>query len=101
MILLRCKPKTILFAILSAWLFSGYISFAAPYSGSVMLFTQPDRKFVSVKIWGDEYYHRVESMDGYPLIRNKKGWICYATINDNKSEWISTSVIYQGLTIDQ
>lgn len=70
--------------------------FSAPYDGEEFELKQPDGSYVTVKIYGDEYYTRVESLDGYSLIQDPKtGWICYADLS-KKGEFISTSVIYKG-----
>lgn len=72
---------------------------AAPYNGTVQKFKQPDGTLVSVKLFGDEYYIRGESLDGYTLIRDDKtGWICYAKLSDDKSELISTGIVYKPST---
>ena len=81
------------------WLFLGCSSavISAPYHGTVMQFEQPDGSYVSVKIYGDEYYCRGESMDGYTLVRDpESGWICYATLSDDGSELVSTGIHYTG-----
>ncbi len=75
------------------------LSYASTYDGSEMLFKQPDGSSVKVKVWGDEYYQRIESIDGYTLIRNQKGWICYAILNVSNTELVSTEFIYKGKSI--
>ncbi|MEO0224963.1 MAG: M6 family metalloprotease domain-containing protein, partial [candidate division WOR-3 bacterium] len=57
---------------------------------------QPDGSKVKVVLYGDEYYMRGESLDGYTVIRDTQtGWICYADINEDGSEFISTGIIYR------
>jgi M6 family metalloprotease-like protein len=63
---------------------SVFLSFsivAAPYNGDIEDFDQPDGSVVQVKLYGDEYYMRGESLDGYTLIRDDNGWLCYAELN--------------------
>jgi M6 family metalloprotease-like protein len=68
----------------------------APSWGEEWQLRQPDGSLVPVKIWGDEFYQRVESPQGYTLIRNSQGWISYATITNDGSEFIATDIIYTG-----
>ncbi|MBK8808509.1 MAG: hypothetical protein IPO21_18495 [Bacteroidales bacterium] len=52
---------------------------------------------MKVRLFGDEFYMRAESIDGYTLLRDTvTKWICYATINKDSSELQSTGVIYTG-----
>jgi len=69
---------------------------AAPHWGETFELAQPDGSLVKVRVWGDEYYQRVESLDGYTLIRNKENWICYAKLTVNNSDFIATDVVYDG-----
>ncbi|HRG39239.1 MAG TPA: hypothetical protein PK289_11970 [Bacteroidia bacterium] len=39
--------------------------FAAPYSGEIYQFKQPDGTIVDLKLYGDEFYIRAEGLDGY------------------------------------
>ena len=58
------------------------IADSAPYKGDLFNLLQPDGTRVEVKVWGDEFYQRVETPDGYTLIRNTEtGWICFAEIS--------------------
>jgi M6 family metalloprotease-like protein len=74
-------------------LWSG-ILFAAPFTGDEWQLKQPDGSLVSVKVFGDEFYQRVESPDGYTLIRNEQGWICYATLSAS-GDLIATDRVYR------
>lgn len=68
---------------------------AAPMNGDIMLLKQPDGSRVEVKVYGDEYYQRIESLDGYTLTRNNEGWICFGEVNNDGTELIATDTIYQ------
>ncbi|MCX7725742.1 MAG: M6 family metalloprotease domain-containing protein, partial [Chitinispirillaceae bacterium] len=72
---------------------------AAPHNGEIFELEQPDGSSVQVRVWGDEFYQRVESLEGYTLIRDKNGWICYAKLSPDSSEFISTGIIYRN-TLD-
>jgi M6 family metalloprotease-like protein len=68
-------------------------SLAAPVWGEQFDLRQPDGSMVKVKIWGDEFYQIVESLDGYTLIRDAQTKeICYAVLSDDKNELLSTGV---------
>ena len=76
-------------------------SFAAPHWGDVFEFEQPDMSLVKAKVWGDEFYHRVESLDGYTLVRDPvSNFICYANLKPNAEEYVSTGVVYTGLSVE-
>ena len=69
---------------------------SAPYYGETFELSQPDGSTVPVVVWGDEFYQRVETPDGFTLIRNKEtGWICYAELSSDSSELLPTDRIYQ------
>lgn len=83
-----------IFTIALGFCISGEGASAAPYMNKTCNLKQPDNSIVEVKASGDEYYQDIESMDGYTLCRNSDGWICYADLNDDKSEYIPTNIIY-------
>ncbi|KNY29155.1 dockerin type I domain-containing protein [Pseudobacteroides cellulosolvens] len=73
---------------------------AHPMSGEKFQFKQPDGTRVAVKVFGDEYYQRVESEDGYTLVRNKKGSICYAKL-DSSGKLEATNKVYNGKALSE
>jgi len=69
---------------------------AAPHMGEKFELRQPDGTSVPVVVWGDEYYQRVESPEGHTLVRNREsGWICYAALSADSTEFVATDRIYQ------
>lgn len=75
---------------------------AAPNNGEMFLFKQPDNSYVQVKVFGDEFYQRVESLDGYTLIRDPDtNWICFAEFNKEENDFVSTGVKYTKSTSDK
>jgi len=69
---------------------------AVPTFGDIFSLRQPDGEMVGVRIWGDEFYQVVESLDGYTLIRDPKTLvICYARLSPDGSELLSTGVQVQ------
>lgn len=87
------REKKILICLAFALFF--FVSlFSAPYDGDEFELLQPDGSYVLVKVYGDEYYTRVESLDGYTLIRDPKtNWICYADLRNG--ELVSTEIPYK------
>ncbi len=79
-------------------LFLGTGVYAAPYINRTIEFKQPDNSVVTAKVTGDEYYQHVESPDGYTLCRDPEtGWICYASLNSDQTELVSSGEIYKGV----
>ena len=66
---------------------------AAPHNGDAFVLGQPDGSRVDVRVWGDEYYQRVENLDGFTLVRDPgTGVICYADLAVGGDRLISTGV---------
>lgn len=64
-----------------------------PVVGEVLPLRQPDGSVIQTRIWGDEFYTDVESLDGFTLIRDPlSGWICYARLSADGNEYESTGV---------
>ena len=62
-----------------------------------MAFEQPDSSRVTVRLYGDEFHMRGESLDGYTVVRDRaSGWICYALLSRSGEELISSTVPYLG-----
>ncbi len=61
--------------------------------GKVFPMTQPDGSTIQVRIWGDEFYTIVESLDGYTLVRDPRTRaICYARLSTDSRSLRSTGV---------
>ena len=68
---------------------------AAPMFGETMMFRQPDGTEVPVVLFGDEFYMRGETPDGYTVLRDPDtGWICYAELSADGSELVPTQERY-------
>lgn len=86
-----------LFSLLLFLVVGMHLLLAAPRNGEVQEFEQPDGSVVQVKLFGDDFYLRAESLDGYTLIRDEETeWICYAQLSVSKNELISTGIHYTG-----
>lgn len=71
------------------------VSLAAPYNNKRCELAQPDGSLVEVIVSGDEYYQHIESLDGYTLCRDEIGWICYAQLNEEQTDYVPTEKVYQ------
>ncbi len=81
-----------LFAGLLAAVLPG-VAHAHAVFGEVMSLKQPDGTRVDVRIWGDEFFQHVESLDGYTLIRDPRTQeICYARLSLDERRLVSTGV---------
>jgi hypothetical protein len=88
----RKRAGSALAAILLV-LFLAPMASGAPVFGETWQLRQPDGSLVDVKIWGDEYYQVVESLDGYTLTRDPATMvICYARVSGNGDVLESTGV---------
>jgi M6 family metalloprotease-like protein len=73
---------------------------AAPYHNVSMSLLQPNGDSVKVVVSGDEFFQHVETPDGFTLVRDPQtGWICFATLNSDSSELISTGRIYGATSV--
>ena len=59
---------------------------AAVYRGAEFTFRQPDGAPVPVRIWGDEHHARIETRDGWTLVKDAAGRWCYARPGANGIE---------------
>ncbi len=73
--------------------------FAAPYHGDTLTLRQPDGSLVQARAFGDEFYVRLESLDGYTLTQDPvTRWFQYAELDTAASKFVSTGVVYSGST---
>lgn len=85
--------RQILWLACSLLVFVAVGSHAAPHHGDRFQLAQPDGSWVEVLVWGDEFYQRVESADGYTLVRDpQSGVICYADLATDGRSFLSTGV---------
>ncbi len=50
---------------------------------------QPDRTEFTARYWGDEYFHKMQTKDGYTIYPSPDGWYYYATL-DKRGEYTSS-----------
>lgn len=66
---------------------------AAPAWGKVFNLRQPDGEMTPFRIWGDEFYQIVETLDGYTVVRDPAtSEICYADVTFDGTDFVSTGV---------
>jgi M6 family metalloprotease-like protein len=82
-------------AVTTMFTITNSVVLAAPYSHKKQELVQPDGNKVQVDITGDEYYQHIESLDGYTLCRDENGWICYAKLNEDQTDYVSTGIVYK------
>jgi M6 family metalloprotease-like protein len=71
--------------------------FGAPYHGDLFTLKQPDGALVKARAFGDEYYVRLESLDGYTLTQDPATRrIEYARLDASGKEFVSTGIPYLG-----
>ncbi len=86
---------------LAAWLSvlvcCGWLVSSSPADvvlGKVLPLRQPDGQLLQVRIWGDEFYSVVETLDGYTLVRDPVSrYICYAQLSEDGDLLLSTGVL--------
>ena len=86
-------PAVAMFLLAGLLLLGGSAADAAPVWGEVFPLAQPDGTEIQVRIWGDEFYRVVESLDGYTLTRDPRtGFTCYARLAADGQDLVSTGV---------
>ncbi len=89
MVLLPLLSLLTLFLLLMA---AGNVN-CRPYFGETFTFYQPDGKEFQVRLFGDEFYATVETLDGYTLTRDPvTGFYCYAQLDSTSNSFKSTAV---------
>lgn len=76
-------------------MFIGGAAEASPVFGETYQFTQPDGSEVPVVLFGDEFYMRMETPDGYTVVQDPDtGWFCYAELSSDGMSLISSGEHY-------
>ena len=58
-----------------------YVGAAAPVDTKFIQWSQPNSTTFTARFWGDEFLWRMETQDGYRIIKGAGGWYYYATLN--------------------
>jgi M6 family metalloprotease-like protein len=82
--LIKRNPFLHFLVTLSIILISVQAGFCVPSYPNPITIVQPDGSKITVLLRGDESMHWFESTDGYTLMKNDKGLLEYATVNQNK-----------------
>ncbi|MCJ7682186.1 MAG: hypothetical protein MUP70_15775, partial [Candidatus Aminicenantes bacterium] len=73
------------FAVLITVFFCVGITSGNPVEGEKTRLRQPDGTMVTGFVYGDEFHHRIESEEGYTLIKNTRtGFIEYALLEGGR-----------------
>ena len=83
--------KKYIFLLVALLCFCGSL-FAITAERKLITIIQPNGKELSYWLKGDEFIHWAESIDGYTLLHNKEGVLCYATLNE-KGEMVASQII--------
>jgi len=90
----KMKKAFVIFTYISLMLhFTTQEAYGDAVFGEQFDLRQPNGKIVQVRIWGDEFYRVVESLDGYTLTQDEKsGFICYANTSPDGNDLVSTGI---------
>jgi hypothetical protein len=83
--------KKYIFLLVALLCFCGSL-FAIPAERKLITITQPNGKELSYWLKGDEFIRWAETIDGYTLLHNEEGVLCYATLNE-KGEMVASQII--------
>ncbi|MGM0443534.1 MAG: M6 family metalloprotease domain-containing protein [Fibrobacterota bacterium] len=61
---------------------------SAPHVNDRFELLQPDGSRMPVIVNGDEFYQRIEDLNGRTLVRDEEGWISYAALNTDSTEFV-------------
>ncbi|HPC16367.1 MAG TPA: M6 family metalloprotease domain-containing protein [Candidatus Hydrogenedentes bacterium] len=85
--------KTMACVVLAAMSGFGNGAGAAPVHGEIFDWRQPSGETIQVRVWGDEYYRIVESLDGYTVVLDPvSGAACYAELSADGARLLSTGI---------
>lgn len=85
------KKAILFFFLLIVAFFPQRLPAVPAYPGAID-FKQPDGYVLTIKLFGDEYFHWAETIDGYTIVFNDKGFYEYAQKN------IQGDLIASGIT---
>src|SRR6266567_1613792 len=54
---------------------------ACPFDTGFIQWTQPNSVAFTARFWGDEFIWRMETQDGYRIIKASDSWYYYVTLN--------------------
>jgi len=90
---MSAKSCRVFITTLALLLILSSLASGAPHGGDRFSLAQPDGDRLEVLVWGDEFYQRVTSLDGYTLVRDSETRvICYARLDHSGSAFISTEI---------
>lgn len=88
---LHMQKHCVFLLFLTLCLLTSGLAYARPYHGEIFTFTQPDETKFEVRLYGDEFYVVIETLDGYALTKDPRtGFYCYAVLARDAMSFIST-----------
>jgi immune inhibitor A len=80
--------------LIGAYLVLGVITIEACPAGPVVkTFVQPDGTPIQLRLWGDEFVHGWETLDGYTVVKNTSTGFWEYAILDSLGELVPSSVV--------
>ncbi len=84
---------TVPWLVVAVCLVAASLASGRPMNGEVVTIREPDGTHVDVRVWGDEFYARGETLDGYAVVRDREtGMLSYARLSDDGRTLLSTGV---------
>ncbi len=85
--------RAVMLLLAAVVLLSGGPAQADPVLGEVFEIRQPGDTAIPARVWGDEFYRVVESLDGFTLVRDPLTMrMCYAELSADENDLISTGI---------
>lgn len=84
----------ILYAMIQPMLYCG------PGNTNNILLIQPDKSKLLAHLFGDEYKSRLETLDGYTILKGKDNWYTYAIIDSNSKVMPSEVIVHDVINRD-
>lgn len=75
----------LLIVLLSNYQLSGQNKFNSPAYPGIIEIINPDSSRLNIRLFGDEFFHYVLTIDGYTIKQNKLGYYEYSTLSADSS----------------
>jgi M6 family metalloprotease-like protein len=77
------RPESWLMLAMAVLIALAHTAYAGPASPYPFQAKQPDGQMITLKVEGDEFYHRVITPDGYPVMQNQNQYWVYAQLQSD------------------
>lgn len=76
------KMKRIIVMAVATFMVTGlFAQKRVPATPNPIETVQPNGDSLTVRLYGDEHFHYYATVDGYKIVKNKKGCFCYAKLD--------------------